>query len=344
MHGCVFQAGTGLVSLLLLAGCGDARPQAGVPPPNPPAAPSRFDPATAGTISGTVIWDGDFPAADPWPMRAMPAVAPGKSCPNPNLPVVDRKTRGVGNAVIFLRGVAADKARPWDHPAARVEMRELDLHVCQGATVSRVGFVRRGEAVDFVSRDALFHALEVRGASFFSLRFVERDQLTSRRFPDQGVVELKSAAGYPWMRAYLLVDDHPYFARTDSQGRFHLSQVPPGKCQVVCWMPNWHVTRQDRDPESSLITRVTFAAPLEVEKTVELERKGVREVNFIVSSKSLSREQGPAAIASWKTMSHGLRKKTSLGGFARTASCVHEVVSKDAGSAKPPSERRPRNS
>jgi hypothetical protein len=33
----------------------------------------------------------------------------------------------------------------------------------------------------------------------------------------------------------------------------------------VAWHPNWRVARQERDPESGLVSRIAFAEPLELE-------------------------------------------------------------------------------
>src|SRR5262249_12853988 len=158
------------------------------------------------------------------------------------------------------------KARPWDHAPARIEMRDLAFHVLQGQADSRVGFVRRGDAVEMVSRDQVFHALEARGAAFFSLLFVDADTPSRRAFSQPCPVEIAVAAGYYGMRAYLFVDDPPYHPRTDAGGRFHLPQVPAGACEVVCWLPSWDVERRERDPESGYVTRMVLGPHLETRR------------------------------------------------------------------------------
>ena len=84
------------------------------------------------------------------------------------------------------------------------------------------------------------------------------------------------------MRAHLFVDDHPYYTLTDGQGNFELSQVPPGRYRLVCWMPNWHEATQTRDPESSLVTRITFQAPMEQQHEVVVDAGGLPSVDFTV--------------------------------------------------------------
>ena len=40
---------------------------------------------------------------------------------------------------------------------------------------------------------------------------------------------------HPWMRAYLGVLDHPYFAVTPSDGSFRLGDVPAGDYTLAVW-------------------------------------------------------------------------------------------------------------
>ena len=119
--------------------------------------------------------------------------------------------------------------------------------------------------------------------------FPDPDRPLTRPLKENGVVELTSAAGYYWMRAYLFVDDHSYYARADKEGRFSLEQVPPGQYEVVCWMPNWQEARHERDPESGLITRLFFRPPVTLVQKVELGKQESKEVRFSPSMRDFQR-------------------------------------------------------
>src|SRR5262249_31423550 len=141
-------------------GCADRRNDSaldGADVPVPLAA--NFDAATAVTIRGQVVWEGPVPtppALEVWSLVVSAAGTREKWCaPNPNAPVVDAATRGVVNAVIWLRGVDPDRSKPWGHLPVRVEQRGRQMHVLQGALDSRFGFVRRGDAIEMVSYDAV---------------------------------------------------------------------------------------------------------------------------------------------------------------------------------------------
>jgi hypothetical protein len=40
---------------------------------------------------------------------------------------------------------------------------------------------------------------------------------------------------HPWMRAWVRVFDHPYFAVTDDNGNFEIKDAPAGACNLVVW-------------------------------------------------------------------------------------------------------------
>jgi hypothetical protein len=256
-----------LLPLLAVFGCGDvsARTEKDSSEPKPEAG-TAFDPRTAGTIGGQVTWDGALPAVAPLEVQPNPlageVLQKKQLRPNPNAPRIDPRTGGLANAIVFLRGIDPGRGRPWDHPSVRVEQRAGEFHVIQGKADSHVGFVRRGDRIEMVSRDRFFHSLHAGGAAFFTLTFPDPDRPLQRPLKSNGLVELTSAAGYFWMRAYLFVADHPYYTRTDSQGRFLLAQVPPGRCEIVCWLPSWVKTRHERDPESGCVARIFFAPAL----------------------------------------------------------------------------------
>jgi hypothetical protein len=258
-----------------------------VPSPEPgrPVLPATnsFDASTAGRVFGSVGWTGEKPAPPPF-LFGVPAADGNftmKMIPNPNAPTINEKN--VAGAVVFLRGIDPSRAKPWDLPPVRVEMKDRNIRVIQGDAAGRVGFVRRGDAVEMKSAEPVYHVLRTRGASFFSLTFPQPEQPLSRTFDKAGRVELSSGSGFYWASADLFVTDHPYWARTDSKGSFEFENVPPGSYEVVAWLPGWDVAKQERDPETGLIFRQTYAKPLEASHTVKLDAKGLAVASLSIS-------------------------------------------------------------
>ena len=276
--------------LLCAAALACRQKDAGRPAPlaGPAADAARaFDPAAAGAVAGRVTWAGDLP--EPPPFWAPPSplseqtLGPRREWPNPNGPLVDPQSRGVGNAVVFLRGVDPRRARPWDLDPARVELHDYQMHVRQGDADGPFGFVRRGDAVMLESRQDVFSAIQARGADFFAFTLPSAGASRDRVLDHAGVVELSSNTGQFWMRAYLFVDDHPYYARTTADGRFSLPQAPPGDYDLVCWLPDWREASHDIDADNRLVTRLTFRPPLQAIQRVHIDPAATAAADFTLS-------------------------------------------------------------
>jgi hypothetical protein len=120
------------------------------------------------------------------------------------------------------------------------------------------------------SAESEFHVLRGRGAAFFAIPFPDPNQERVRQFDTCGRVELTSAAGYYWQAADLFVCDHPYYAVTDTDGRFRFPQVPAGQYDLVAWHPLWVAARTERSPESGQPSRLHYLPPLESSRPVSV--------------------------------------------------------------------------
>ncbi len=270
--GCLLLAVT-----LFVLGCDEAPPPP--PEPEPPAAGGeRFDPDHTGTIAGRAHWQGPMPAIAPFrsipePLTDQPPPPP-RDWPNPNAPRIDAKSSALAGAVVWLNGVDPAAGQPWKPSPVRIEARGQQFHILQEGADRRVGFVRARDTIELVSRDSLFHAVQVRGfggsgkSVFLTCMLPDPNKVVSRRVEGPEVVELTSAAGYFWMRAYLFVSAHPYFAYTDDQGRFTLKDVPAGTYEIVAWHPNWRISATERNPDSMRVQQVRFGPPLTSRKPV----------------------------------------------------------------------------
>lgn len=283
-----------LVGLFPWCGCSENAPVTPIPTVESDVLATCFDATSTGVIHGRVTWTGDVPVVPPLEVRSLIFDADGAREkwlePNPNAPVIDPNTRGIRNAVVFLRGVDSAHSRPWNHEPVWIEQSARRFQVHQGAFTGFCGFVRRGSRVEMVSRDPCLHVLHASGAAYFSLAFPDPDLPRVRALPQAGVVELTSAAGFFAMRAYLFVDDHPYYTRTDATGRFVLENVPPGRYELVGWMPNWLELRRDREPETGVVSRLFFRQPVEKVQDAVLQEKAEAELNLTFSVKDFSHE------------------------------------------------------
>jgi plastocyanin len=95
--------------------------------------------------------------------------------------------------------------------------------------------ITTGTTVDFPNSDRFYH-------NVFSLSKTKRFDLgrypagDSKRvtFEKPGIVRVFCEI-HSHMNAYILVFNHPYFAVSDADGRYHIDNVPPGTYNVVAW-------------------------------------------------------------------------------------------------------------
>jgi hypothetical protein len=273
-----------LVTAITLSICGCEFEPAAVEKSSESPGASAASPSGA-TISGQVTWQGKIPEV-PSLLGSIPALIENgprqrQVHGNPNAPHVDSISRAVTSAVVFLRNVEPSLVKPWDLPSVRVLQRGLEFHIRQGSVDSHYGFVRQGDKIEMVSCDRAFYAIHANGVEFFSLTFPDPDAPLNRRLTNKGIVELTSAAGHFWMRAYLFVDDAPYYCRTDSKGRFTLTNVPSGEYDLICWMPSWLEDHHERDPETAIIIRRFFRPAVEKLCRVKVMPGQLQSASFV---------------------------------------------------------------
>ncbi len=138
----------------------------------------------------------------------------------------------LGNALVWVEGVAAGKALP--------ETRRTTMTVEKCAIDPRVTAVVAGSTVNLFTRDRASHRVrfyrEGDGTPVADLLTVDAGQVvpTERIAAKPGIVEARCEM-HPWVRAYVAVFDHPYFAITDEQGAFSIAQLPAGTYTVKVW-------------------------------------------------------------------------------------------------------------
>jgi len=68
----------------------------------------------------------------------------------------------------------------------------------------------------------------------------------------------------PWMRGWVAVFDHPYFAVTDASGGFTIEGVPPGSYLLTAWHERMGRTEQRVEVVAGEPTAVeiTFGEPV----------------------------------------------------------------------------------
>ena len=136
--------------------------------------------------------------------------------------------RGLRNAVVSL-------ASP--PPGARVEFSTAPVFLDQRQCVfiPRITLVPAGGTVEFLNSDRLLHNIHSAGRANTAFnRTQPRGRTIPITFAKPEIVPI-SCDLHGWMRAWVVVMEHPFYAVTGSEGEFTLNNVPPGKYTLNVW-------------------------------------------------------------------------------------------------------------
>jgi len=141
---------------------------------------------------------------------------------------------GLANVFVWLKSgvpAAASPAEPAAPPAPVV----LDQLGC--IFTPRVIAVRPGQGLLIRNSDDTLHNTHARPGREslnreFNIGQPRKGQEAEKRFDAPQLMIPIGCDVHPWMRAYVSVVDHPYFAVTRSDGTFEIEGVPPGTYEI----------------------------------------------------------------------------------------------------------------
>jgi len=238
--------------------------------------------AQAGTISGMVKWSGPLPRIPAFPIDKDPQVCDPDSHKTRDLDrLIVGPQNGVANTVVFLKDISHGKAM--DIPEAR---RSLDQKLCRYEP--HILLVAENGPLQLKSSDAVLHTVHMDGAASYNLPFPFTNRPVARTMPAAGLVNVRCNGGHSWMNAEILVVRHPYYAVTDENGKFELTNVPPGQYQIVAWHEGWKLDREEAAFDvltQRKIRRPVFSDPKTWEKQVTVSPDQTAVVNFVLGDK-----------------------------------------------------------
>jgi hypothetical protein len=175
-----------------------------------------------GTIRGKVSFNGTVPTRKIIPTKDT-AVCGG---PRDEPQIRVGAGQGVQDAVVYLRDVKKGKA--WGPPEQRPV---LDNKACRFEPAIQV--MRAGE-IDIHNSDPVLHNTHgfYGRRTAFNVALPEQGVKVTRELPRPGMVRVECDA-HGWMLAHVFVADSPYYALTDQDGRFAMTDIPPGTYNLV---------------------------------------------------------------------------------------------------------------
>lgn len=186
----------------------------------------------AGTITGTVVFEGKAPKMRPLPVESDPhCVRLRDGDPLLTDTLIFGEGQSMANVIVHV----VSNLPPVDHPVP-TEPVVLSQHGCQYAP--HVFALQAGQNIQIENPDGINHNVHL---------LPEANREMNRAMANAKAKFIYNAAKaekepftikcdvHSWMKAYCAVFDHPYFAVTKLDGSFTIKGLPPGTYDVETW-------------------------------------------------------------------------------------------------------------
>ena len=178
-----------------------------------------------GVITGSVKFTGAIPAPKKLKVDKDTAVC-GTDKPWEGL-LVNKANRGIQNAVVSIVGI--NKGKPMEIKPVSIDQRRC-------AFTPHVVLIPAGAPLDILNSDGILHNIHTYSIANPPINLAQpktRPKIT-KKFEKPEIVKVTCDA-HKWMSAWLIVMDNPYYAVTDDNGNFKLTDVPPGTYKIQVW-------------------------------------------------------------------------------------------------------------
>jgi plastocyanin len=179
-----------------------------------------------GTLSGTVKYQGTAPAPEKFDVTKDNEVCGQTKTKND---LVVSSGGGIQDVMVVVK---AAKGKALEVPAQPVT---FDQKGCE--YVPHVLAFPAGSTVEILNSDGILHNVHVMGkenpeANRAQPKFQKKIEWKVEK--PEWPIAVKCDA-HPWMHAWWMSMDTPYFAVTDADGNFKITDLPPGDYEVEVW-------------------------------------------------------------------------------------------------------------
>jgi plastocyanin len=228
--------GAVVAGTLTLVSCGGDKPAETAKTEAPAAAPAGGgtatpDEANGGTVTGKVAFTGDKPKMATLDMSAQPkceSAHKGETVKSQEVVVNGNGT--LKNAFVWIKAGLPDKQ--WAVPTNAIP---LDQHGCMYEP--HVIGVVAGQNIEVKNSDPLNHNIHPQPSvnADWNESQSPGEPPKMKTFARQEVMIPVKCNVHPWMRSYIGVVNHPFFAVTGDDGTFTIKGLPPGTYTLEVW-------------------------------------------------------------------------------------------------------------
>ncbi|MFQ5930246.1 MAG: carboxypeptidase regulatory-like domain-containing protein [Acidobacteriota bacterium] len=200
-----------------------------------------------GTITGVVKFAGTPPSRE-----KIPVVLDIEYCGEERISqeLIVGADRGIQNAVVSLVGMESS-------PKSGAKIAHLDQVDCD--FVPRVVIAPVGSPIIILNTDDFLHNFHTRSAKNPPLNKAQPSmrKVLEEKFKHPEIIKV-SCDLHRWMKAWIVVAEHPYYIVTDDTGSFALADVPAGSYQLKVWHETLGEMTKDLIVKPGAETKVTF--------------------------------------------------------------------------------------
>jgi len=185
------------------------------------------------TLRGRIVFSGELPEAEALEVTRDEDYCGPFGLKDESL-IVNPENRGLKNVAIWLRTKKAIPVHPSYKEAAKNPVI-LDNHECRFAP--RMLTLRTQQTLRATNTDTVPHNLAVyaRRNDPFSEIVPQRQSLEKVFARPESVPIRVDCSIHAWMRAWIVITEHPYAVVTDKNGRFEIAHIPRGTWTFRFW-------------------------------------------------------------------------------------------------------------
>jgi len=249
-----------LAAVAVTVACGGGEKQETQAPPPPaggaaaPPAATTGGAATAGseTISGKVTFDGTVPPAEKIKLSADPKCVEMHKEGMEKQPIMV-KDGGLANVFVYVKsGVHGTFPAP-------TQAAEIDQQGCN--YTPHIVAMQTNQPLKIKNNDDTLHNIHPRPTvnAEFNIGQPRKGMESTKTFDKKEVMFPVGCDVHPWMRAYISVLDHPFFAVTKEDGTFEIKGLPPGDYEVEAYHEKLKTQTQKVTVKAGEPAKVDFA-------------------------------------------------------------------------------------
>ncbi|HEY4683390.1 MAG TPA: carboxypeptidase regulatory-like domain-containing protein [Candidatus Acidoferrales bacterium] len=220
-----------VITLLLLAGCGGKKTE--VSEEGPTSAQQQatpIDPATVATITGKILFQGAKPKLHRIMMDQDPVCVQKQKGP---VYAEDGQVNDNGtlpNVFVYVR----EGAEKYTF-ATPQEPVELDQDGCR--YTPHVLGIQAGQTLRILTKDPTTHNIHPmpKDNREWNMSQPPGGAPIEQKFARPEIMIPVKCNQHPWMKAYVGVTKHPFYAVTGSDGTFTIKGLPPGDYTIEAW-------------------------------------------------------------------------------------------------------------